>query len=103
MVLVITPLTSTWIAGDHVGAGEARRDCMVADRRRGRSEIGADIGERARAEARELAVLVERELGLGDVVAACSSESRPSLRSAIHFTGRPIRRDAAQRTTYIPG
>ena len=40
--------------------------------------------------AEELAVLVERELGVGDVVAALRvGDESLSQRSAVHFTGRP--------------
>ena len=43
---------------------------------------------------------VERELGLGDVIAALTSARKVSLRSPVHFTGRPSSRDAHAAMAY---
>ena len=51
-------------------AGEQRRVQDGRDARGERGEIGAHVRRRVHAHGEELAVLVQRELGLGDVVAA---------------------------------
>jgi hypothetical protein len=53
------------VVGADQGADIAKRREQVALR----GDIGPDIGERLDAQAEELAVLVERQLGVGDVVA----------------------------------
>ncbi len=62
----------------HVGVDERRRvlagqqRCVEVGRHRRREgrEIGAHVGDRLDLERQELAVLVERQLGVGDMVAA---------------------------------
>ncbi len=51
-------------AGQHLGARHGR------DHRREGGQVGAHVGDVARAQRQELAVLVERDLARGDVVAA---------------------------------
>ena len=53
-------------------------------------------------QAEDPVVGVERQLGLGDVVAALHVGQKASLRSPVHFTGRPSSR-AAQPTMRVFG
>ena len=69
-----------------IGAGE---HADIVGRRTGAAVggvIGADIGVVAHAEGEELAILVERELGLGDVVAAMlvGQEGFAAVRHPLH-------------------
>jgi hypothetical protein len=55
--------------GRRVVAGEQGAVTPGRDRRREAAEIGSEIGQRDHAHGEELAVLVQGELGLGEVVA----------------------------------
>ena len=71
-------------------AGQQRRVEDGRHRRREGRQVGAHVGDRLDLQRQELAVLVERQLGMGDVVAAVRSRSgTTSLRSAVHLIGRP--------------
>ena len=53
-------------------------------------QVGADGGNDLGAEAEKIAVLVERQLGVGDVVARLRVAEKDSERVATHLTGRSV-------------
>ena len=87
--------------GDHIGA---REHADIVGGRAGIAVgivVGADVGVVAHRKSEEASLVVEGELGIGDVVAAVLvGLASPSLRSEIHFTGRPTSRAASAVRTY---
>ena len=63
---------------DRRGALDPGQGAEIVDKGIGAGlRIGADGGDRLDPQAEEIAVLVERQLGFGDVVAACASPRKP--------------------------
>ena len=81
--------------GDVVLARQQRRIEVGRDRRREGRQVGAEIGDRVGAQARDLAAGVERELGVGDVIAAVRvgeerfGALRRPLDRTVDLLGRP--------------
>jgi hypothetical protein len=67
--------------------GEQRRVQDGRDARGERRQVGAEVRRGLHAHGEELAVLVERELGDRDVVAAVRVGDEGFERSEVHFTG----------------
>ncbi len=77
-----------------VRAGEQRRVEVCRDRRREGREVGAHIGDGLHPQRQELAVLVDRQLGMGHVVAAVrvGDEALRAVRRPLDRACRPWRR-----------
>ena len=85
--------------GDDVRPGEERAVEIGRDGRGERREIRPHVGERAHAQAAELAVGVQRQLGVGDVVPAVGvgQEGLAAVGGPLHRPADPLRRPEDQQ------
>ena len=73
----------------------ARRDERPEQR-----AVGAKVGRCLHLHAEYSVIGIQGELRLGDVIAAHHVRQKVSLRSPVHFTGRPSNRDAQAAMAY---
>src|SRR5215831_11441563 len=85
--------------GGRVGSREQRAVAVGRDSRREAGEIGAEVGQCRDAQGEELAILVKRQFGMGEVVASLvvGSEALGTLGCPFHRPAKPAGRPSDQR------